>query len=77
MTMNRGNGKGGNGHAKAHGEKNKLHPLVIKAGTITPEGTASAYCYACDDDVVDSHLEKHLGNITPQLRFHFVDHSIL
>jgi uncharacterized UBP type Zn finger protein len=62
VSLNRGNGKGGNGHAKAHGEKNKdHHPIVIKAGTITPEGTASTYCYACDDDVVNPHLGKHLG----------------
>ena len=43
---------GGNAHAIEHYNKTK-HPLVVKTGTITPNGEASIYCYACDNDVKD------------------------
>ena len=52
---------GGNAHAIAHYEKTK-HPLVVKTGTITPNGEASIYCYACDNDVKDENLPSHLIN---------------
>lgn len=55
-------GTGGNGHAKAHFDSTK-HPLVCKLGTITPEGTASIYCYACDDDKLDENLAQHLSTL--------------
>jgi ubiquitin carboxyl-terminal hydrolase 5/13 len=35
-------GKGGNGHGLEHG-KNAGHPLVIKTGTITPDGGACIF----------------------------------
>lgn len=34
--------------------------MVIKLGTITAEGEASLYCYACNNDVKDELLKEHL-----------------
>lgn len=48
-------GSGGNNHAVDHG-KDKGHPVVVKMGTITPEGGASIHCYACDDEILDENL---------------------
>ena len=53
---------GGNQHAIEHYKKTK-HPLVVKTGTITPDGEASLYCYACDNDVKDEGLANHLQNL--------------
>ena len=53
---------GGNQHAIAHYKKTQ-HPLVVKTGTITPDGEASLYCYACDNDVKDGNLAEHLKNL--------------
>ena len=53
------NNSGGNGHGEAH-FKTTGHPLVCKLGTITSDGNASCYCYACDNDVIDKALQKHL-----------------
>ena len=53
---------GGNQHAIEHFKKTK-HPLVVKTGTITPDGEASLYCYACDNDVKDENLAIHLSNL--------------
>ena len=53
---------GGNQHAIEH-FKNTKHPLVVKTGTITPDGEASLYCYACDNDVKDENLAIHLKNL--------------
>jgi ubiquitin carboxyl-terminal hydrolase 5/13 len=33
---------------------------VVKLGTITAEGEASLYCYACNNDVKDELLASHL-----------------
>ncbi|KAJ1723015.1 ubiquitin C-terminal hydrolase Ubp14 [Coemansia erecta] len=52
-------GSGGNNHAIEHFESTG-HRVSIKLGTITPEGTADAYCYVCDDNKVDPHLATHL-----------------
>jgi len=52
-------GTGGNGHALAHFESTH-HPASLKLGTITPEGSASIYCYACNEDVLDDKLASHL-----------------
>lgn len=52
-------GTGGNGHALIH-YQSCHHPLVCKMGTITPEGTASIHCYACDDEILDPDLQSHL-----------------
>ena len=53
---------GGNQHAIEHYNKTK-HPLVVKTGTITPNGEGSIYCYACDEDVKDENLAIHLSNL--------------
>ncbi len=53
---------GGNRHAIEHYKKTH-HPLVVKTGTITPDGEASLYCYACDNDVKDENLAEHLRNL--------------
>lgn len=53
-------GTGGNNHAVDHSTATG-HPLVCKLGTITPEGTASIYCYSCNDDRNDDMLAEHLG----------------
>jgi len=34
---------------------------VVKLGTITAEGEASIYCYACNNDVKDELLAQHLA----------------
>ncbi|KAJ2848676.1 ubiquitin C-terminal hydrolase Ubp14 [Coemansia brasiliensis] len=52
-------GSGGNNHAIAHFEQTG-HSVSVKLGTITPEGTADAYCYKCDDNKMDPHLAQHL-----------------
>ncbi|KAJ2180777.1 ubiquitin C-terminal hydrolase Ubp14, partial [Coemansia sp. RSA 532] len=52
-------GSGGNNHAIAHFEQTG-HRVSVKLGTITPEGTADAYCYACDDNKLNPHLAQHL-----------------
>ncbi|KAJ2726775.1 ubiquitin C-terminal hydrolase Ubp14 [Coemansia sp. Benny D115] len=52
-------GSGGNNHAIDHFEQTG-HRVSIKLGTITPEGTADAYCYACDDNKMDPALATHL-----------------
>jgi len=55
-------GSGGNNHAVNHA--NSLHhPVVCKLGTITPEGTASIFCYDCDEDVLDPTLAEHLHKL--------------
>ncbi|ADV23006.1 Ubiquitin carboxyl-terminal hydrolase 14, putative [Cryptococcus gattii WM276] len=53
-------GIGGNGHALKHFHETG-HMLGVKLGTITPEGTADIYCYACDDAKVDPELATHLS----------------
>ncbi|KAI0089709.1 ubiquitin carboxyl-terminal hydrolase 14 [Irpex rosettiformis] len=53
-------GVGGNGHALNHYEATK-HPVAVKLGTITPEGGADIYCYACNDARLDPELPHHLA----------------
>ncbi|KAI9506640.1 hypothetical protein BX070DRAFT_240641 [Coemansia spiralis] len=52
-------GSGGNNHAIDHFEQTG-HKVSVKLGTITPEGTADAYCYVCDDNKLDPKLAEHL-----------------
>ncbi|KAJ2083687.1 ubiquitin C-terminal hydrolase Ubp14 [Coemansia sp. RSA 988] len=52
-------GSGGNNHAVEHFQTTG-HKVSIKLGTITPEGTADAYCYVCDDNRMDPQLSTHL-----------------
>lgn len=54
-------GVGGNGHGLQHYEETK-HPVSVKLGTITPEGTADIYCYVCNDAKLDPDLARHLAN---------------
>ncbi|ODN74591.1 hypothetical protein L202_06950 [Cryptococcus amylolentus CBS 6039] len=53
-------GVGGNGHALKHFDETG-HMLGVKLGTITPEGNADIYCYACDDAKTDPLLSTHLA----------------
>ncbi|TPX64195.1 hypothetical protein SpCBS45565_g06069 [Spizellomyces sp. 'palustris'] len=53
-------GIGGNGHGMQHYEET-MHPVSVKLGTITPEGTADVFCYQCGEDRLDPHLGKHLS----------------
>ena len=55
-------GSGGNNHAVNHSDSTG-HPLVCKLGTITPEGTASIYCYSCNEDRNDDNLALHLSTL--------------
>lgn len=52
---------GGNGHGLEHTEVTQ-HPVAVKLGTITPEGSADIYCYACNDARLDPKLADHLHN---------------
>ncbi|KAG6370630.1 hypothetical protein JVT61DRAFT_11258 [Boletus reticuloceps] len=53
-------GTGGNGHALVHFNATQ-HPICVKLGTITPEGGADIYCYACNDARLDPELTTHLA----------------
>lgn len=59
-------GVGGNGHGVEHFQSTG-HPVSVKLGTITPEGTADIYCYLCDEERVDPNLSLHLKNFGIQL----------
>ncbi|KAJ0119012.1 ubiquitin carboxyl-terminal hydrolase 14 [Diaporthe amygdali] len=54
-------GVGGHSHALAH-SKESGHGVAVKLGSISAEGTADIYCYACDDERVDENLATHLAN---------------
>jgi ubiquitin carboxyl-terminal hydrolase 5/13 len=54
-------GVGGNGHGVAH-TKETLHPVAVKLGSLTADGTADIYCYSCDEERVDPELPNHLAN---------------
>ncbi|KIK70466.1 hypothetical protein GYMLUDRAFT_234930 [Collybiopsis luxurians FD-317 M1] len=53
-------GTGGNGHGLSHFDQSQ-HPISVKLGTITPEGNADIYCYACNDAKLDPSLATHLA----------------
>ena len=51
----------GNSHGLEH--KNRTgHAVAVKLGSITPEGTADVYCYACDEERIDGDLGTHLAH---------------
>ncbi|KAF2688077.1 hypothetical protein K458DRAFT_440797 [Lentithecium fluviatile CBS 122367] len=52
-------GIGGNSHGVAH-TKSSGHPVAVKLGSLTADGTADIYCYACDEERVDPELPNHL-----------------
>ena len=54
-------GVGGNSHGLRHTEETS-HAVAVKLGSITPEGTADVYCYACDDERIDTELAQHLAH---------------
>lgn len=54
-------GVGGNSHGLKHTEETS-HAVAVKLGSITPEGTADIYCYACNEERVDTELTKHLAH---------------
>ncbi|KAI9848445.1 MAG: hypothetical protein M1837_000240 [Sclerophora amabilis] len=54
-------GVGGNSHGLAHSDATS-HPVAVKLGSITPEGTADVYCYACNDERTDPELASHLAH---------------
>ncbi|KAK8894595.1 Ubiquitin carboxyl-terminal hydrolase 5 [Tritrichomonas musculus] len=56
-------GSGGNNHAVDHWEKTH-HPVVVKLGTISPDGRADLYCYKCDETVIDSKIHDHLATFS-------------
>ena len=52
---------GGNGHGLEHAD-GTAHPIAVKLGSITPEGTADVYCYQCNEERVDTDLAAHLAH---------------
>lgn len=52
-------GVGGNGHGLEHYEATG-HQVSVKLGSITPEGSADAFCYVHSDEVLDPNLVQHL-----------------
>ena len=54
-------GVGGNSHGLEHTERTS-HAVAVKLGSITPEGTADIYCYACKEERTDPELGKHLAH---------------
>ena len=54
-------GVGGNSHGLQHTTETS-HAVAVKLGSITPEGTADVYCYACNEERVDTELAKHLSH---------------
>jgi ubiquitin carboxyl-terminal hydrolase 5/13 len=53
-------GSGGNGHGLGHFDATG-HPLVVKLGTISPDGRADVFCYVCDANVCDSRIVAHMA----------------
>ncbi|KAI9680272.1 MAG: hypothetical protein M1822_007271 [Bathelium mastoideum] len=54
-------GIGGRGHGLEHYTETR-HPIAVKLGSLTADGTADIYCYACDDEKVDTELVAHLAH---------------
>ena len=54
-------GTGGNSHGLKHTELTS-HAIAVKLGSITPEGTADIYCYACNDERTDPEIAAHLAH---------------
>lgn len=54
-------GVGGHSHGLAHSDASH-HPVAVKLGSITPDGTADVYCYQCDEERVDDDLGEHLAH---------------
>jgi ubiquitin carboxyl-terminal hydrolase 5/13 len=54
-------GSGGNSHGLSHFQTS-AHPIAVKLGSITPDGTADIYCYSCNEERIDPELAKHLAH---------------
>lgn len=54
-------GVGGNSHGVGHTQSSG-HPVAVKLGSLTADGTADIYCYACDEERVDPELPNHLAH---------------
>ncbi|KAL8896804.1 MAG: hypothetical protein Q9192_002902 [Flavoplaca navasiana] len=54
-------GVGGNSHGLEHTQLTK-HAVAVKLGSLTPDGTADIYCYACNEERTDPELAAHLGH---------------
>ncbi|KAF2455325.1 hypothetical protein BDY21DRAFT_289711, partial [Lineolata rhizophorae] len=54
-------GVGGNSHALGHNAE-VGHPVAVKLGSLTADGTADIYCYACNDERTDPELVAHLAH---------------
>jgi ubiquitin carboxyl-terminal hydrolase 5/13 len=54
-------GIGGNSHGLAHTQTTH-HPVAVKLGSLTADGTADIYCYACDEERIDPELPNHLAH---------------
>lgn len=52
-------GVGGNSHGLAHSDATG-HPVAVKLGSLTADGTADIYCYTCNDERIDPELPAHL-----------------
>lgn len=52
-------GVGGNSHGVAHTQSSG-HPVAVKLGSLTADGTADIYCYSCDEERIDPELPNHL-----------------
>jgi len=51
----------GNSHGLEH--KNTTgHPVAVKLGSITSDGTADVYCYECNEERIDNDLGTHLAH---------------
>lgn len=51
----------GNSHGLKHTELTS-HAVAVKLGSITPEGTADIYCYACKEERTNPELPQHLAH---------------
>lgn len=54
-------GVSGNSHGLSHFDASH-HPVAVKLGSLTPEGTADVYCYSCNDEKADIDLAQHLAH---------------
>ncbi|KAF2661662.1 hypothetical protein K491DRAFT_673607 [Lophiostoma macrostomum CBS 122681] len=54
-------GIGGNSHGVAHTQSTH-HPVAVKLGSLTADGNADIYCYACDEERIDPELPNHLAH---------------
>ncbi|KAL9080977.1 MAG: hypothetical protein Q9157_000387 [Trypethelium eluteriae] len=54
-------GVGGRSHGLAHFDQTQ-HPVAVKLGSLTADGTADIYCYACNEERLDTELVAHLAH---------------